>query len=330
MPITDADLRSVLTLWGRERFLTVKNFGEALVCHSVTESAAHRLCLRTQYESQVFETQTTPASSISVPHVAISAVGTPDESRRVLSAIQAISTNRSFVDISHRVVLFDSHRVSTCTACSGKGHARCSSCGGTGKKTCGHCGGMGARMVAKPTQSRDYRGQVTFGSRMERQACSCGGGRVSCTHCSGRAQVNCPQCLAHGSTHEWDTVTHRFEQQRDDMFLNISELPDEILKDSPGQSIWSDFYRPGSALPEMPVPFQERCRNALAERAKTDGQKRRALFHHLALTRVPVFYVVYSSRAASTKAHLWIHGTDHRVHAPSEAGLRGLWNRLVR
>ena len=55
----------------------------------------------------------------------------------------------------------------------------------------------------------------------------------------------------------------------------------------------------------------------------------RVLFQRRLLTRIPIYYVVYSA-GHNSKAHLWIVGTDRHVHAPSETGVRGLWNRLTR
>jgi hypothetical protein len=171
---------------------------------------------------------------------------------------------------------------------------------------------------------------MVFTSETVQQACgSCHGGKQPCAHCSRTGHIRCVTCAGHRNVHLWDTITHSFEPRRDDLFLNATELPDQVVQSAPGESVWSGYLTAGSALPPMPDPLKAQLNGVLAAVSQVTAPERRVLHQHLAVTRIPVHYIVYSA-GKTVKAHLWIYGVDRRVHAPSETGIRGLWNRLRR
>jgi len=325
MTISKEDVSAVLTAWGEERLLPLKGFGDSAVYHAITESSAHRLELQTQYETRSYGAITQPAPPDQATPLTPSHAGGEDPR----AAIQHVTSARLFVKSSHELIVPESHRVAKCEGCEGAGQRRCTSCSGSGHTRCGFCGGMGTRTVVQQRQHRDGQGRTVFRSETVHQPCgSCHSGKRPCTHCSRTGYIRCATCSGHRNVHTWDTITHSFEPRRDLLFFNETELDDGVVQSAPGESVWSGYLGTGSAVPSLPAPLKTQLDEALATTTQVTSPERRVLHQHLAISRIPVNYVVYS--AGKTRAHLWIYGVDRRVHAPSETGIRGLWNRLRR
>ena len=260
MSLTPEDVRAALNTWGAEKLLPLKGFGESLVYHTITESAAYRISLQTQYETRHFGNATVPApSGAPVPRGPAPSKDFPASNEEDRAAIQQVTTARTFVKSSHRLVVDESHRVAKCTKCKGTGRATCIHCAGTKFVKCTFCGGTGRHFVW-----RNQTGNSGAGGYSSYEMClHCQGGRVRCEQCKGAGQVTCGECASHGSVHVWDTVTHEFEYQRDDLYYNASELPDNIAQKAQGELIHNDFLSPQKPLPEMPPALLALCQETI-------------------------------------------------------------------
>jgi hypothetical protein len=330
MSMTEPEVRSVLTTWGEERLLAVKGFGESLTCHSIVESAAHRFVLQTQYETIESGIVTAPAISPLPPQGPIAPQGTPEDSRKELSNIEQIKQERSFTDSKHVVVNHESHRIIKCNSCTGTGQLNCGECKSQGHTKCRWCNGSGFRSVLKPRSAMDGRGRMTTTTQYVTEMCpSCRQGKIPCSNCHGKGHIPCGLCGSHGSIHVWNTSSHNFETRRNERFSNDSELQDQIVQETQGELVWNDFVGQDKPLPPLSTHLKGDLQSLLTQDGSPSSPTAKVLFQQLLLTRIPIYYVVYSAGHTS-KAHLWIVGTDRHVHAPSETGVRGLWNRLTR
>jgi hypothetical protein len=101
------------------------------------------------------------------------------------------------------------------------------------------------------------------------------------------------------------------------------------VKQAPGRVIWAKSFLPGARDLPIPAPLLAIVEKLLQQASDTKNPQRHLLFHNLAITQIPIFNINYSAGRGST-SHLWIFGTDKRVYAPAETGIRGFWNRLTR
>jgi hypothetical protein len=330
MPLKPEEARAVLNTWGAEKLLSLKGFGDRATIQSITDSSAHHLTLRTQYDTLSRDAAIAPAPpGRPTPLGPPPTKERPQDSQKALAEIQRITSLRSFSEATHEIVLRDSHRVAKCNKCAGAGHVRCVQCHGSGRTVCPWCGGAGSRNMPVSVPTRNAQGQMTMTTQLQRQPCTCFGGRVACGQCGSKGHTTCHDCAGHGSVHIWDTVTHKFESQTRNLFFNAGELSEQVVKSATGSTVWNDYYTQSSNVPGIPVPLQDQLHNLLATASNVSGADKKVLFHHLAVVRIPVHYVVYSVGKTSN-AHLWIYGAERNVHAPSESGFRGLWNRLTR
>ena len=109
----------------------------------------------------------------------------------------------------------------SCGTCGGQGEMRCPRCPGSGKNECSGCRGAGYNIRERPIQRQEriniynpndnsYRDECRMVNDYEKyqdrcflcggsgeQVCSCRGGWVTCSSCSGTGSTNCSSC--HGS-----------------------------------------------------------------------------------------------------------------------------------
>jgi hypothetical protein len=302
-PMPEDKAREAINRWS-QGFFRVRYLGDKIFIDKIVPAYSHTVRLRTQYEER------------SVARVSVPYHGQPLDDRGVPPKPWDIPVPRpnDFEERTETLPVPHTDRVSLCPKCAGVGHVACSRCSAAGQVTCPHCGGRGFQDSFQPRSTLDPSGKPTTQMVSVRTDCMhCFHGHVTCPSCSGNGRVTCPSCVGTGNVRIFDQLTVQFRNATQNELLDPTDVPDELLRDAKGDSIFSKRAERIEASPGLPQNVETTSRTILQKSHTFDQRDTRLLFQDLAVERIPVHEVAYTY--AGVERRLWIYA-DGEVHAP--------------
>lgn len=323
-PLPEGDAREAINRWS-QGFFRVRYLGDKIFFDKVVPCYSYKVSLRTQYDER-------SVSPVSVPYhgQALDDVGAPPGAWDI-----DVRRPNDFEERSETLVVPHTDRVSLCPKCAGVGRIDCSECQATGQVTCPHCGGRGYQERHETrhepqtpgTSTGTSTGTTTIRTEVVRNDCPhCATGFVTCTSCSGNRRLTCPSCEGTGQVRTFDQLTVRFHDDTSTKTLDTTDLPDDLLREPPGELVLEERKPRIEGCPGLPTAVTESCKSMLRQSQQVDERARRLLFQELTVARVPIHEVHY--RYAGVSRRLWIYGNG-QVHAPGAPWRRDrLWTLL--
>jgi hypothetical protein len=318
--IPEEEAREAINRWSRG-FFRVRYLGDKIFLDKIAPCFSYTVRLRSQYEERT-------VSPVSVPYH-----GSPLDNRGTSPDAWDVAVRRP-VDFEERVETLavpHTDRVTLCPKCAGVGRVDCSQCQASGKVTCPYCGGRGYR-ESGPSPHESGAANKPFNPSPQtlpaRRDCPhCAHGYVSCPACSGNGRKTCSTCEGSGNVRTFDQLTVRFHTVTPHKVLDATDVPDELIRKLPGESVFDRRAERLESCPGMPAAVED-CGQALLRESHTFGERQtRLLFQDLNIQRVPVHEVDY--HYAGVPRRLWIYGNG-QVYAPGAPWRRDrLWAILA-
>ncbi|XP_064632711.1 protein SSUH2 homolog [Lineus longissimus] len=212
---------------------------------------------------------------------------------------EMFDSHQKKVEVPHTAVVKDCHR------CQATGTIICSRCSGTGNTRCYTCGGDGSvrRYDARTESYENERCYMCNGS-----------GRRSCSRCGGDGRVTCPVCKGHRQLKCYIALTVKFINHQEDFILEETDLPDELVREVSGNSIFEQTLP--QVWPITAYPTEEINENSmrLVEKHRSGFGSERQLMQKHEIRAIPVTECDYKWKEEDRR--FWVYGLDRMVHAP--------------
>jgi hypothetical protein len=302
-PLPEEQAREAINRWS-QGFFRIRYLGDKIFINQIAPAFSYTVRLRTQYEERT-------VARASVPYH-----GEPLDDRGTPPGLWDIEIPRPS-DFEERVETLPvphTDRMSRCPKCTGVGHIACSHCNTAGQVACSFCSGLGFQNNFQPRHGQDVAGKPTTHMVSVRTDCvHCFHGQVTCPTCSGNGRVTCPSCEGTGNVRTFDQLTVRFRDATQSHLLDPTDLPDELLLEQRGDSVFAKRAPRIHDAPGVPNNVAQSSRTILQKSHSLDGRDTRLLFQDLVVARIPIHEVAYTY--AGIERRLWIYA-DGQVHAP--------------
>jgi hypothetical protein len=295
--------REAINRWS-QGFFRVRYLGDKIFIDKIVPAYSYTVQLRTQYEER-------SVAAVSVPYH-----GQPIDDRGLPPDPWDVQVRRpnDFEERTETLAIPHTDRVSLCPKCAGVRSIDCGRCHAAGQVTCTHCGGRGFQDAIQPRPAQDAAGKPTTQMVSVRNDCPhCFHGQVTCPACSGNGRVTCPSCEGTGHVRTFDQLTVRFHNAIQKEVLDATDLPDELLREKKGDSIFAKRAERIDSTPGLPQQVESSSRTFLQKSQTFDERDTCLLFQDLAVERISIHEVTYTY--AGVERRLWVYG-DGQVHAP--------------
>jgi len=196
-------------------------------------------------------------------------------------------------------------QVRVCHGCLGSAHVRCNICAGLGRERCTWCGGSGRRNVAHQNQQGHHH-------HTERCDYCFGTGFKKCMRCIGSGRIICPTCQGRAALKFYLKLTVKWENHADHKYVEKTDLPDELIKDAPGQTLLTEESQRVAPLISFPVDeINQGSQFFIQEHGNRFASTGLILRQRQVLRQVPVSEVSYVFKGEHFR--YFVYGTDHRV-----------------
>jgi hypothetical protein len=302
--------REIINRWSAGGFFRLRNMGEKIFIDRITPGAAYTVRLQTHYEQR------------SVKHTQEAFTGGPVDDRGRPPDPWEVPVHRPapFQDRTEKVPIPHTERVQMCSRCAGEGRVNCAACNGRGERPCPFCGGAGFLEHQVLATAPDAQGTSVPVPRTERRPCSCGGGLVRCSQCSGRGIVTCADCAGSGKVKTFDQVIVRFQAATQGEVLDVTPVPDPWLGKLSGQVLVEQQAPRIEQFDPVTPEVDQKARDLLSKSQAVDEDRVRILLQALRIQRIALHEVTY--KYAGVERRLWICGDEQALYAP-----KAPWNR---
>uniref|UniRef100_A0A1I8J660 Protein SSUH2 homolog n=1 Tax=Macrostomum lignano TaxID=282301 RepID=A0A1I8J660_9PLAT len=185
-----------------------------------------------------------------------------------------IKTPEMFHDVTLQTEVPHTASVRVCHGCRGSTMIMCHHCMGWGRTRCSWCHDSGHHGVGDGSRS----------------CTSCNGqGRVRCLHCHGRGRVTCPTCQATGQVKCFVQMTTTFNTHVKDFILERTALPDHLIRDVEGTTLFEDTQPLLNPIQSFPEPQVNSQSAGIVQEHRGLAQTGRIWMQNHVIRGVPVF-----------------------------------------
>jgi hypothetical protein len=312
--LTEDQARDIINGWNDQRLFRIKYLGDKIFIKEIVPLTAYTVQLRTQYEDRSVR-----QASVAFAGGRVDQAGVPPGPWEV-----PVKRPADFEKRTETLPVPHTDRVQMCPQCAGQGKVGCRQCGGSGRAPCMSCGGTGYRERQEMRSERDLQGNVSMRPVAFRERCSCDGGRVTCSACSGNGRITCSTCAGSGQVKTFEQLTVQFRPEAQAAVLDPTEVPDDQVARMSGEVMIDEraarIEQVLSVMPDVDRSVQQLLQKAQAH----PERKTRLLFQHLHVERLTIHEVRY--QYAGVDRQLWICGNEKYVYAP---GAPRQWRKLV-
>jgi hypothetical protein len=299
------EVRRILNEWSSKGFFNIRRLGDRMQIEEIRTLSSYTVRVRSQYEGRAISQASRPYHGGSVDDH-----GIPPGPWSI-----HVAAPENFEDRTGTQPVPHTERVHTCSNCGGNGKVNCTFCQGWGKVNCTWCNGRGYRERTEFRTTTGPGGQPQTESVTVRDNCTCFGGKVNCTHCTGHGKVECTTCTGSGRVVNFDLLTVQFRAVWLTQVVNTTHVPEEQMKQAVGTVVVDER----ADRIDTPPAYQaevDRASAELLQRSHSEAHgDTRLLFQRLRVEQVGVHEVLYR-HSGSESRRLWIYGVTDHVHAP--------------
>ncbi len=297
-------VKQAVNRWSAAGFFRIANMGERITVNQVVPQSSYTVRLWSEYEHRTVSRTSKPFHGGPVDDR-----GTPPHPWDI-----PVHRPKEFEERTEQAPVPHTEAVETCGSCLGMGMVNCGPCGGTGRTNCGFCGGRGYRERMETRTETGPGGAPTVRTETIRENCTCMGGKVNCTACSGRGKVQCGPCAGTGRVKSYDLLTVKFSVVERCEVLNATDVPANLLKGATGGVRVEENGERLEQFAPVTADVDAKAHGLLRE-SHADRPDTRLLFQRLHVEEVPVQEVRYWFGGPPLRK-LWVYGDEEKVHAP--------------
>jgi hypothetical protein len=295
----------IINRWGGAGFFRLRNMGDKIFIDQITPGAAFTIRLQTHYEQRKVRRAREPYHG-----------GAVDDRGRAPGRWEVnVRQPSSFEERTEVVPVPHTDRVEVCPDCAGQGRVACPRCMGQGQMPCPWCGGQGFVEQPVTEPGRDAVGNQIPQARTVRRPCTCSGGRVVCSECSGNRVLRCRGCAGSGQIKTFDQLLVRFQTAAQGEVVDVTPVPDKWLGGFSGAVLIDQKARRIESCESLPEPAARKALELLDKSHEVDEQQTRIILQLLHVERLPLYEVRYTY--AGVERHLWICGNERDIYAPN-------------
>ncbi|PAA90237.1 hypothetical protein BOX15_Mlig028159g1 [Macrostomum lignano] len=208
-----------------------------------------------------------------------------------------IKTPEMFHDVTLQTEVPHTASVRVCHGCRGSTMIMCHHCMGWGRTRCSWCHDSGHHGVGDGSRS----------------CTSCNGqGRVRCLHCHGRGRVTCPTCQATGQVKCFVQMTTTFNTHVKDFILERTALPDHLIRDVEGTTLFEDTQPLLNPIQSFPEPQVNSQSAGIVQEHRGLAQTGRIWMQNHVIRGVPVFQC--DCQWEDKEFQFFVYGDNRKVH----------------
>merc|ERR1712038_830179 len=212
-------------------------------------------------------------------------------------ADQMFVNHQKYIEVPHTSI------VQPCWNCHATGQVRCRRCGGDGRVRCHTCGGDGRRTV---------HGE---GGPRQEPCFACGAdGQIRCSTCGGDGRVTCGKCKGACNLRWFIQLCVDFKNHVDDYILEETDMPDHLVRNAAGNTIFEQTLYQVWPIIAYPVPQINQASTSLVQQHSQGFPGERWLHQRHNLRGVPVTEVKYNWKEVNKR--YWVFGEQRDVHCP--------------
>jgi hypothetical protein len=295
------EAKQIINAWCAHGFFRVKGLADKMFLEELIPHSSYTVRLRSQYD----ERTVSPATE-AYHQGPVDDRGTPPDRWSM-----EVRYPEDFEKRTEKVRVPHTERVQSCDSCDGRGKVNCSHCQGWGKVMCPLCQGKGYR------ERTEMRANPGGGSTTQtvRDNCTCFGGKVNCTFCSGFGKVKCTSCEGSGRVKHFELLTVEFKPKTLTAVHGAAGVPEELVRQAHGRTLINERAKRIETCGSVTPVVDKEIQNQLNESHNISPRESRLLFQELVVEQVPIQEVVYRYRGSAAK-RLWIYGNEQHIHAP--------------
>lgn len=207
------------------------------------------------------------------------------------------SPTQFFKTEQHKIPVPHTDAVRPCYTCHSRGYTRCEKCKGRGRPTCRHCSAFGNR------EDREHR----------QDGCVfCEGNHRTCNPCQGSGCVRCHTCDGYCSVKQYIQLTVSFTCRQDDHILKRSDLPNKLVRDGQGDTVFAQTARRVGPIQTFAEPELNARSKQLVDGHKSSWPSERILQQRQYLLSVPVHECYFDYK--SELGRFWVYGKQKEVY----------------
>jgi hypothetical protein len=150
---------------------------------------------------------------------------------------------------------------------------------------------------------------------MIRRPCSCSGGVVQCSECSGSGILTCPGCTGSGQVKTFEQLVVRFQAATQGEVIDVTPVPDNWLGQLGGEVLVDQRARRIESCESLPEIVAPKFQDLLTKSHDVDDRQTRIILQILHVERLPLYEVRY--KYAGVERQLWICGNERQIYAPN-------------
>ncbi|HXG12158.1 MAG TPA: hypothetical protein VNK04_20555 [Gemmataceae bacterium] len=312
--LPEEQVREIINRWNDQGYFRIKYLGDKIFIDEIIPHYSYTLRLQTEYEERSVRPVTVPFSG-----GAVDDQGRPPDPWDI-----PVRRPDDFENRTEMLAVPHTERVGPCSHCAGQGRVDCLSCYGSGRVNCPWCHGTGYRERREMRTERDIHGNLSTQTVTIRDSCTCAGGKVTCSSCSGNGRIVCPGCDGSGCVKTFDQLTVCFRCDTLSAVLDETGVPDQLVGELSGEVVVDERGPRVDRVSPVTPEVDRQVRTLLQKSHAVDEAQSRILLQQLRVERVGIQEVRY--RYAGVERQLWICGNEQYVHAP---GVPWQWKRLA-
>ncbi|XP_071476024.1 protein SSUH2 homolog isoform X1 [Diadema antillarum] len=299
--LTDDEAREALLGYVAENCCRGKKAATEMKVNDLDHSAAFHYTLETFTEKRTTKWKHEPFTGqiIDGPHN-----GPAPQPWSIMVNIPAMFQNgKAKLEVPHTA------SVKPCHDCYAIGFRRCHHCMGRGRTRCHMCHGHGRRQVTHYNHE-EHRHHSHW------ETChSCHGmGRRRCFTCHGHGQITCTTCSGRANLKFYIQLTVDWTNHMNDSIVERTALPDELIRDVTGQVAFKEEQPRVFPVNHFPDQSINQASNTLVQQHSTAFQLERILQQRHQVRIIPVTEV--KSTYGDKQFMFFVYGFEHKVYAP--------------